>query len=124
MKYLCVLLCVSGCASFNPDLSQHLRTVNDASNSMIQTVIPTLNAVCSGLVTKCEIENDAECPEQAKCDAVRTDFVNLMVALKQAILDAETALAADDMEAYQSAINRGKNLILQARRLMQGIGAL
>lgn len=123
-KYLTLLMIpiLASCASFQEKAGTTLATAQAAAVSARETMVPIVDSYCRGAAEACREVGDTTCEPLANCDQFRTQFINALIGVHYAILDANTALAVGDEESTWAAIDRALELIRQLRVQMKELG--
>ena len=123
-KYLTTIAIIflMGCANFQQKAGNTLVVAQSAAVSARETMLPIVDNFCVQTAEACRQVQDTQCEPLAKCQEFRVDFINALIGLHYAILDANTALAIGDEETTWAAIDRALELIRELRLQMRALG--
>ena len=82
------------------------------------------NNLCMAVAQDCKAREDAECPMWYKCDAIRAKVFDGVIALKLAIMDAESARAIGDEEHFDVAVQKAIQLVAEVHKQLKEMGLL
>lgn len=118
---LLALVFLAGCAHIKPT-SERLNDMHRAVSTVITAAMPLIEGACHDAAINCAEEGDELCAPLQKCDAFRHNFARSVVALYNALLIADVALAAGDEAEAWEAINKATEILNVIRDGLRDIG--
>ena len=103
---------------------QTLGSAQRASESLVQSAIPVINAVCEQEVAKCEAAQDRDCPGYYECAEVRQAVVKYFILIQRGIAIAEAAIAIGEEDIAFDAVQDVTRLLFELRSFLKDLGLL
>lgn len=116
------LLC--SCAGWQATAWKTVDGAQKAGESLVQSAMPVINAVCDGELSACEESQDPECPGWRACAAIRRNVVRSFVLEQIACADAEAAIAIGNKEDVAEAVADVLRLLQEIRTQLKQTGVL
>lgn len=86
---LMVLFC--SCATWQVQVKKSLVSLNESTTGIYNLATPLIDKQCSNAIQQCALVDDKLCAPLAKCQMLRENFTESIVAIKYLVIDANNA---------------------------------